>query len=373
MDIFAKALSHSNLTCAMVDAGAHLPPSQALAPSQGVARSRDVIDLADECVETADATLTADLTKQALIAHGPEIPGKAKGTKRASSRKDEDDESPKRQCDSTKQLKFHMIKEVHGHLMPCIQDASFRHHLPVPLWGQYRATWRETDLKNTTWILVSSQESWVKGMVNALTNKSVREVASKFHHTFEKMFKTSVTAARKSRNLSAAFSEDEDDDRPARFSAENVQSSIDITIGDFTVTCLNSKKRMALKLDEKTVNFITKFVVPFMKGCGAKSAKSGESAPPPRLADQSQGYQLAASITPNLRDKVYWNPKAHEWKLTIKNPKGQTGEQFVVNAAQPPADYEKEKTVKYWRAVKAWNLLDGSKRHRIPVPPVESQ
>ena len=132
MDIFAKALSHSDLTCAMVDAGAHLPPSQALAPSQGVARSRDVVVLVDECVETADATLCADLTKEALIAHGPEIPGKAKGTKRASSRKDEDDESPKRQCDPKNQLKFDMIKAVDGNLMSCIQHVSFRHLLLVP-------------------------------------------------------------------------------------------------------------------------------------------------------------------------------------------------------------------------------------------------
>ena len=134
---------------------------------------------------------------------------------------------------------------------------------------------------------------------------------------------------------------------------------------------LEQQEKMALKLDEKTVNFITKFVVPFMKGCGAKSAKSGESAPPPRLADQSQGYQLAASITPNIRDKVYWNPKAHEWKLSIRNQAGQTGERFVVHPAQPPAEYEKQKVVKYWRAVKTWNDLDGSKRHRIPVPPVQ--
>ena len=110
MDIFAKALGDSDMTCAMVDAGANLPPSQFLAPSQAMARSQEEIDLTDECVETADATLCADLTKEALIAHGPEIPGKAKGTKRASSRKDEDDESPKRQCDSKKQLKFDMFK-----------------------------------------------------------------------------------------------------------------------------------------------------------------------------------------------------------------------------------------------------------------------
>ena len=72
MDIFAKALSHSNLTCAMVDAGAHLPPSQSLAPSQSMAPSQEEID---ECVETSDATGSAALSTEAAIAHGPETLG----------------------------------------------------------------------------------------------------------------------------------------------------------------------------------------------------------------------------------------------------------------------------------------------------------
>ena len=239
------------------------------------------------------------------------------------------------------------------------------------LWCQYRATWRETDFQNTKWILGSSQEPWVKGMVNSLTSKSVRDVASRFYHHFRKEFQTCVIAARKSRNLMDPFSEDEDDAGPVRWSADNVQAIIDITIGSFKVTCLNSMRRMALKLDDVTVSFISSFVVPFVKVCADSQELRQENVASASVEDQSQGYRQAASKTPNLRDKVVWNPTAHTWKLTIRYPKGQPAEKNVVNAAQSAADYEKEKTVKYWRAVKTWNLLDGSKRHRIPVPPVQ--
>ena len=111
------------------------------------------------------------------------------------------------------------------------------------------------------------------------------------------------------------FSEDEDDDGPVRWSADNVQAIIDITIGSFKVTCLNSMRRMALKLDDVTVSFISSFVVPLVKVCAASQDLGQENVASASVEDQSQGYSQAASKTPNLRDRVVWSPPAHTWRV----------------------------------------------------------
>ena len=369
MDLFADAVEDFDTTWAKKGAGANLPPSQFLAPCQAMARSQEEIDLTRESVETSDPTLSADLTTEALIARGPEKPGKAKGTKRASSAKVEGKPSPKRQCDPKLKMKFKEILEVDDNLVHCVQHASCRHHLPVPLWRQYRVSWRETDLKDAKWILVSSQEPWVKGLVNSVTSKPVRKLASKFYKLFWKEWQTSVDDARKSRNL-MSLSDDEDDEVPVKWRADKVPAVIDITMGGFTITCLNSKRKMALKINDKTVSFISSFVVHYVKWCEGSNPKK-EKVASASVEDQSQGYRQAASKTPNHRDRVVWRPTKHKWALLLKSQRGHLSEEFVVNDDQPADAYEKEKWEKYWLAVKAWNDLDGSKRERIEVQPVE--
>ena len=40
---------------------------------------------------------------------------------------------------------------------------------------------------------------------------------------------------------------------------------------------------------------------------------------------------------------------------------------FVVDPELSPVDYEEAKVASYHRAIAAWNSIDGTKRHRIPV------
>ena len=140
-----------------------------------------------------------------------------------------------------------------------------------------------------------------------------------------------MTAARRVRNLVNPFSdsEPEDDAGPVRWSADHVAAVIEITMGGFKVTCLNSKRKMALKLDDVTVSFISSWVVPFVKVCAGCQELRQESLASASVEDQSQGYRQAASKTPNLRDKVVWNPTAHTWKLIFKNQKGHPSEKML--------------------------------------------
>ena len=83
-------------------------------------------------------------------------------------------------------------------------------------------------------------------------------------------------------------------------------------------------------------------------------------------------FSFSAQDTPNIRDKVIWVPQTHTWKLLLtRAPKNtdplcdDTGKALSVDGNLKSAPYKAAKQEAYERAKRAWNLLDGSKRHRI--------
>ena len=76
---------------------------------------------------------------------------------------------------------------------------------------------------------------------------------------------------------------------------------------------------------------------------------------------------MCASPTPNIRDKVQWNPLKHTWIIIVKKQKGPLAGKYCVDPELAPEKYEKEKVAAYNRAIAAWNSHDGSTRHRIPI------
>ncbi len=131
------------------------------------------------------------------------------------------------------------------------------------------------------------------------------------------------------------------------------------------VTCLNSYRKMTLKLDEAAAKFISGWIVPLIKMCASLRAPSQDTLAPSQA--ESHGFQLAACSTPSIRDKVHWNPTAHTWMVLLKHPAGRRTEEFTVEPDLSAEMYEKEKSDKYWRAVATWNRLDSSNRFRIPT------
>ena len=82
-----------------------------------------------------------------------------------------------------------------------------------------------------------------------------------------------------------------------------------------------------------------------------------------------QRFHFCASRTPNLRDKVCWNPLRHSWELRLKKAKGTLNDKFAVDPSLTAERYEEQKLAMYVAAIAAWNRLDGSSRHRIHALP----
>ena len=134
--------------------------------------------------------------------------------------------------------------------------------------------------------------------------------------------------------------------------------------------CMNVGTRMVLKLDSATAKFISAWVIPLVRELARSQAQSPSS--PETVASESTdtfaSFQFCASPTPNIRDKVQWNPMKHCWEILVKKPKGALRGRFRVDPELSAALYDEEKVAAYRRAVEAWDSVDGSTRHRISSP-----
>ena len=238
----------------------------------------------------------------------------------------------------------------------------------VPLWSQYTASWKSVDMPDK-WIVVSNYERWIQQLVDAVTIKCVRTISKQFTDKLKTEFVTCLWKARRPSSLDDPF-EDKTlikDQLIKNYKATD--AALVIQIGGHSVTCLNNASRMVLKLDNATAKFISDWVVPFVTKVALCQALP--LAPSNAVADGTlANFQLIASATPNLRDKVQWNPSNHIWEVVVKKPKSGhalDSSAFHVDPKLSPAAYEEEKTEAYRRAIMAWNSVDGSNRHRIAL------
>ena len=138
--------------------------------------------------------------------------------------------------------------------------------------------------------------------------------------------------------------------------------------GGFDLVCLNHGNRIALKLCDDTAKFIAAWVVPLLRELAHSqdSQQLGATTDTDKHRPSTlQGFHFCASSTPNLRDKICWNPLRHSWEASLKYAKGKLTEKFVVDPSIAAHLYEAQKLAMYVAAIAAWNRLDGSTRHRI--------
>ena len=371
MDLFALALEDTCNLDSKVEATATLVLSQGLPPRQGTAPSQGIAAI-DElgAISSDDCMEISEVPRQV-----PETPEKVSRAKRASS-VPEHPGGKKRKYNPKNSLQLARIKYVDGDNVPCVFVSNGAQQVPVPLWCQYTATWRDVDFGDSRWIIVSNYESWIMGLVDAVTNKRVRDVAKTFADHFRKQFQTAMATARKAQNLEDPLSDSDSENHvtapsQVRNYAEVKSAVVEIALGEFTIVSLNSNRKLTLKIDEATVKFIAGWIVPLVRVCAKTKASSQEmlgcGASTALSQDDLNGFQLRDGPTPNIRDKVCWNPTAHKWKVLLKHAKGKPSEDFAVDPAQDAQTYEKQKVVAYWRAVETWNRLDSSNRFRIPM------
>ena len=145
---------------------------------------------------------------------------------------------------------------------------------------------------------------------------------------------------------------------------------MELDIGGYKVKCLNTSARMLLLLEKQTVTFITSWIVPLVREVALQEQARSEGV---SETDSSESvgafadFHFIASPTPNIRDKVNWNPSTHSWAIQLRQPIAQPSGNFAVDPSLSPDLYEEQKIDAYWRAIAMWNKLDGSKRIRIPI------
>ena len=121
------------------------------------------------------------------------------------------------------------------------------------------------------------------------------------------------------------------------------------------------------QVDEGAIAFISGFLVPLV----AKSLAPSQPENP--VCQIKAPFAIALSTTPNIRDKVSWDPNHHGWRVSVKRPKrphtvfaDEAGRTLRVDHGLDACRYAEEKSATYVLAVNAWNAIDGSSRHRIP-------
>ena len=85
-----------------------------------------------------------------------------------------------------------------------------------------------------------------------------------------------MATARKARNLENPLSDSDSernvDTAPSQVRPEVGLAAVEHTLGKFTVTALNSNRKLTLKLDEVAVAFIAGWIVPLIRMCATLQA-----------------------------------------------------------------------------------------------------
>ena len=143
-----------------------------------------------------------------------------------------------------------------------------------------------------------------------------------------------------------------------------------ITIGDLSVSCLNNGRVCVLLVDSETMRFIANCLLPM----GLEPLAPSQQ--PKALTQAPAPFNFGNSSTPNVRDKVTWDPTRHGWKLSVKKPKinplqpfvDDSGHSLCVDLGLDLSEYASQKAKLYISALVAWNAIDGSARPRISIP-----
>ena len=238
--------------------------------------------------------------------------------------------------------------------MTCALVPSGKTVVLVPLWSQYIVDCKEPGMELCKWIVVSNYERWVMQLVNLITRKSVRQVAKSFTDCFRKEFIACMEVARAvPGGLEDPFEEGGslDDHVSVAKRVKSTTSVMEVDIGGYKVKCLNTTARMLLLLEKETVTFITSWIVPLVRELALKHEQTGSEGVSETDSSESvgalAGFHFIASPTPNIRDKVNWNPSTHSWAIQLRQPIAKPSGNFAVDPSLSADLYEEQKIDAY--------------------------
>ena len=376
MDIFADALSDSLDSFADKHDATHVP---GLALSQAGSHDTPPDVIAIDCDDLDGGDIGMAQTTTPAEFDGNQGQHQRGSQKRQKPLADEEQEPPQKLAAAEKKKKQAPVRLCPIRLednpdVTCVLVRRGAAEIAVPLWPQYRATWEGCDSPDAVWVVVASSEQWFKQTVDAATTKSVRCIGKNVNDFVRKEMVACITSVRNQKPEIAGSDLFTDDDLTTwKSSTYRGICSLEISIGGYSLACLNYLPKLVVKLDEKTPVFIRSWLLPLVQ----KLARSqGQEQEVPKETAQSvsvsslASFQFTFDATPSIRGKIAWVPNEHAWRIFPKKAKFQTDTKFKVDPELADEEYEKEKRVKYSQAVKVWNQVDGSKRLKITLTQV---
>jgi hypothetical protein len=287
----------------------------------------------------------------------------------------------KRKCNEKLPTITHIASSCDNELL-CIfvqkgtTKASHATTMPVPLWGQYTVRMNGNSL-GAQWLIISNYENWIVRLVDTVSVKSVRDLAKRLFDRVRLEFVKCLDKARRRDAIADGSCDGDDDaDAPDATSFQRTDThcaphaklnrcpEIIIRIGWFDLYCLNNKNRIVMRLDATTIKFINEWLVPLLRDMAIAKDHPMKPLSPDQSIDPV-GFQFSSNTTPNIRNKVTWNPTRHAWDVQATNPKSEITGRFEADPSLGVDEFEEAKIAAYVAAIEAWNANDNSKRHRI--------
>ena len=253
--------------------------------------------------------------------------------------------------------------------------------VPVSIWPQYTISG-----VSGQFVLVTPSETWLSRMLQTMRCRNASKNAVNTTRTLVRnLWEALRVMLRKARanapslDDSDTLDDSSDDDglaqKPKRvLPVISGLQCVALTTAGLPFTVLNSGKVFILQLDADGMRFINTVLVDTIR-------LLSDSTPTSTQEDTAVAAYRFDDSTPNVRDKVVWDPDANSWKLLLKVRLGDklakpikslyvdvSGQSLQVSENLSASRHNTAKIETYGRALRAWNQLDASHRQRITLP-----
>ena len=260
-------------------------------------------------------------------------------------------------------------------VVPSVQSRKASHC--IPLWPQFKASWFGVDLEDRIWLelklLVSASVG--KSMRNVVTQKCWLAVKNEFDTQMTKQRIKMHMRVNNDLNDPSASDDEEETSKGDETSERDLKrlhaatkfqrhrhACVSLTFGDYTVVCLNNRRRILIELEDGGVQFIRHWLQPFILASYTALAKRVvpvEAILARSPVDRSLPLQLA---TPNIENKIRWHARKNAW--TVKAKQTVKKDQFQVMFEEEDA-LRDDDFLKIDEGGLEWNRCDHSTRRRI--------
>ena len=152
----------------------------------------------------------------------------------------------------------------------------------------------------------------------------------------------------------------------------NMPHVIKVTYGNSELTVSSKLRSIMVEANDACNDWISRELVAEIEGALRNEASSQDSEASPRLPFAQPTWKCTSYV--EVRGKVTWNRASRGWKLHMSDPKQDLSEHLeendltlTVGVGLDKSSFAKARSATYITAIKVWNALDSSKKHRIKL------